>query len=194
MAGMVIYILVAYKLTISATPEELASDQLIMQRIAVWGPIIPIGLAAASLSSALGSIMVAPRTIQAIGMDDIFPTRFVNKWFARGKPVSNEPFNGTLLTVVIAFVFVAVGELNFVAKTIAMFFMLTYGAICTISLLEHFAADPSYRPTFRSKWYISMIGAVFSIWLMFKMNGGYATISLVIMAMIYYMGGFSDQE
>jgi amino acid transporter len=127
MAGMVIYILVAYKLTISATPEELASDQLIMQRIAVWGPIIPVGLAAASLSSALGSIMVAPRTIQAIGMDDIFPTKFVNKWFARGKPVSNEPFNGTLLTVVIAFVFVAVGELNFVAKTIAMFFMLTYG-------------------------------------------------------------------
>lgn len=187
MAGMVIYILVAYKLTISATPEELASDQLIMQRIAVWGPIIPVGLAAASLSSALGSIMVAPRTIQAIGMDDIFPNKFVNKWFARGKPVSNEPFNGTLLTVVIAFVFVAVGELNFVAKTIAMFFMLTYGAICTISLLEHFAADPSYRPTFRSKWYISMIGAVFSIWLIFKMNGGYATISLVIMAMIYYM-------
>jgi len=193
-AGMVIYILVAYKLAISATPEELASDQLIMQRIAVWGPIIPVGLAAASLSSALGSIMVAPRTIQAIGMDDIFPTKFVNKWFARGKPVSNEPFNGTLLTVIIAFVFVVIGELNFVAKTIAMFFMLTYGAICTISLLEHFAADPSYRPTFRSKWYLSLIGAVFSIWLMFKMNGGYATISLVIMAMIYYMVTSYDRE
>ena len=194
LAGMVVYILVAYKLTISATPEELASDQLIMQRIAVWGPISPVGLAAASLSSALGSIMVAPRTIQAIGMDDIFPTKFVNKWFARGKPVSNEPFNGTLLTVIIAFVFVAVGELNFVAKTIAMFFMLTYGAICTISLLEHFAADPSYRPTFRSKWYLSLIGAVFSIWLMFKMNGGYATVSLVIMAMIYYMVTSYDRE
>jgi hypothetical protein len=81
-----------------------------------------------------------------------------------------------------------------VAKTIAMFFMLTYGAICTISLLEHFAADPSYRPTFRSKWYLSLIGAVFSIWLMFKMNGGYATISLVIMAMIYYMVTSYDRE
>jgi solute carrier family 12 sodium/potassium/chloride transporter 2 len=194
LAGMVIYLLVAYKLAISATPEELASDQLIMQRIAVWGPIIPVGLAAASLSSALGSIMVAPRTIQAIGMDDIFPTKFINNWFARGKPVSNEPFNGSLLTVAIAFVFVAIGELNFVAKTISMFFMLTYGAICTISLLEHFAADPSYRPTFRSKWYLSLIGAVFSIWLMFKMNGGYATVSLVIMALIYYMVTSYDRE
>jgi amino acid transporter len=194
LAGMVIYLLVAYKLTISATPEELANDQLIMQQIAVWGPIIPVGLAAASLSSALGSIMVAPRTIQAIGMDNIFPTKFINNWFARGKPVSNEPFNGSLLTVIIAFVFVIIGELNFVAKTISMFFMLTYGAICTISLLEHFAADPSYRPTFRSKWYLSLIGAVFSIWLMFRMNGGYATISLVIMALIYYMVTSYDRE
>jgi hypothetical protein len=68
-----------------------------------------------------------------------------------------------------------------------MFFMVTYGAICAISLLEHFAADPSYRPTFRSKWYISAIGAVFSIWLMFKMNGLYATFSLIIMGIIYYL-------
>ena len=194
LAGMVVYLLVAYKLTISATPEELANDQLIMQQIAVWGPIIPVGLAAASLSSALGSIMVAPRTIQAIGMDDIFPTKFINNWFSRGKPVTNEPFNGSLLTVIIASVFVIIGELNFVAKTISMFFMLTYGAICTISLLEHFAADPSYRPTFRSKWYLSLIGAVFSIWLMFRMNGGYATISLVIMALIYYMVTSYDRE
>lgn len=186
LVGMIIYVFVAYKLCISASPEELATDQLIMQRIAVWGPIIPIGLAAATISSALGSIMVAPRTLQAIGVDNIFPTKFINDWFAKGRPVSNEPFNSSLVTILIAFVFVAIGELNFVAKIISMFFMVTYGAICTISLLEHFAADPSYRPTFRSKWYISLIGAVFSIWLMFKMNGGYAIISLVIMGMIYY--------
>jgi len=186
LAGMLIYIVVAYKLTISASPEELANDQLIMQRIAVWGPIIPIGLAAATISSALGSIMVAPRTLQAIGLDNIFPTKFVNDWFSKGRPISNEPFNSSLITILIAFAFVLVGELNFVAQAISMFFMVTYGAICTISFLEHFAADPSYRPTFRSKWYISLIGAIFSIWLMFKMNGLYAVVSLFIMGMIYY--------
>ena len=194
LAGMVVYILVAYKLTISATPEELAGDQLIMQRIAVWGPIIPIGLAAATLSSALGSVMVAPRTLQAIGVDNIFPTKFINDWFAKGRPVSDEPFNSSLITLLIAFAFVLVGELNFVAKAISMFFMVTYGAICSISFLEHFAADPSYRPTFRSKWYISLIGAIFSIWLMFKMNGLYATISLMIMGMIYYSVTTYNQE
>src|SRR5665811_1978573 len=54
--GLLVYIAVAYKFAISATPEDMANDQLIMSRIAIWGPIIPIGLAAASLSSALGSI------------------------------------------------------------------------------------------------------------------------------------------
>jgi amino acid transporter len=185
--GFFVYIIVAYKLAISASPEELANDQLIMQRIAIWGPIIPIGLAAASLSSALGSIMVAPRTLQAIGYDDIFPSNFINRWFSRGKKESNEPVNASVITIVIAFFFIAIGDINFVAQIISMFFMVTYGAICLISFLEHFAADPSYRPTFKSKWYLSLIGGVFSIWLMFKMNAPYAIFSMVIMSLIYVM-------
>ena len=186
-AGFFVYIAVAYKLTISATPEDMASDQLIMTKIAVWGPIIPIGLAAASLSSGLGSIMVAPRTLQAIGLDNIFPSGRINRWFAKGKKVSNEPVNASLLTLIIAFFFILVGELDFVAKIISMFFMVTYGAICLIALLEHFAADPSYRPTFKSRWYLSLVGAVMSFWLMFKMNTPYAILSIALMGLFYYM-------
>ena len=185
--GFIVYIVVAYKLSISASPDELANDQLIMQRIAIWGPIIPIGLAAASLSSALGSIMVAPRTLQAIGYDRIFPSGFINRWLSKGSNGTNEPKNAVLITIVIAFFFIIIGDINFVAQIISMFFMVTYGAICLISFLEHFAADPSYRPTFKSKWYLSFIGGVFSIWLMFKMNAPYAILSIVIMAMIYMM-------
>lgn len=187
--GIIIYILVAYKLAVSATPEDLANDQLIMQRIAIWGPIIPIGLAAASISSAIGSILVAPRTLQAIGFDNILPNSRINNWFAKGKEKDNDPVNASLLTVLIAFVFIAIGDVDFVAKIISMFFMVTYGAICMISFLEHFAADPSYRPTFRSKWYISLLGAVFSFWLMIKMDMVYALLSVVIMALIYYSIG-----
>ena len=185
-AGVVIYVIIAYKLTISATPEDLDGDQLIMQRIAIWGPIIPIGLAAASISSALGSIMVAPRTLQAIGLDNIIPSLSLNKWISKGKKESGEPINSSLITIIIAFVFVAIGDVNFVAQIIAMFFMVTYGAINLISFLEHFAADPSYRPTFKSKWYYSLAGALFSVWLMFKMNMPYAVLSVVIMGLIYY--------
>jgi len=185
LSGFVIYILVAYKLSVSASPEDLASDQMIMEKIAIWGPIIPIGLAAASISSALGSIMVAPRTLQAMGYDNVFPGAGLNSWLSRGKEKDNEPTNAGLISIIIGFVFVAFGDINFVAQIISMFFMVTYGVICLISLLEHFAADPSYRPTFRSRWYISLLGAVTSFWLMFKMNAPYAILSLIVMGTIY---------
>ncbi|MDA3930459.1 MAG: amino acid permease [Prolixibacteraceae bacterium] len=184
--GLVVYIFLAYKFTISATPDELVNDQFVMSKIAVWGPIIPIGLAAASISSALGSIIIAPRTLQAIGADDIFPNEKLNLWFSKGRLHDNEPINASIITVIIAFAFVAIGDVNFVAEIISMFFMITYGAICLISLLEHFAADPAYRPTFHSKWIISLIGTISSFWLMLKMNLPYAVLALFLMGIIYY--------
>ncbi|MFB6341981.1 amino acid permease [Saccharicrinis sp. FJH62] len=193
--GMLIYVGVAYKLAISASPEDLASNQLIMQDIALWGPIIPIGLAAASLSSALGSIMIAPRTLQAIGYDNVFPKTWFNNWLSKGRENDNEPINGSVITIIIAFVFVVMGDVDFVAKVISMFFMVTYGAICLISFLEHFAADPSYRPTFKhNRWYYSLIGGLLSFWLMFKMNLPYAALSLLLMALFYHWVSVNNKE
>ena len=193
-AGGIVYLGVAYKLMISATPEDLANDQLIMEKIAYWGPIIPIGLAAASLSSALGSILVAPRTLQAIGVDDILPKKSINHWLGYGKQGSNEPVHASIISILIAFFFIAIGDIDSVAKIISMFFMVTYGAICMISFLEHFAADPSYRPRFKSKWYFSLVGAVVSLWLMFKMSTPYTFLSIAIMGIIYYMISISNKE
>lgn len=185
--GAFVYLFIAYKLSISASVEELASDQLIMQKIAVWGPIIPIGLAAATLSSAIGSIMVAPRTLQAIGIDNIFPGNKVNEWFSKAKSGSGEPVNASFVTIIIAFFFIFIGDVNFVAEIISMFFMVTYGAICLVSFLEHFAADPAYRPTFKSKWYLSLLGALLSFWLMVKMNMPYALLSFALMGLLYFV-------
>ena len=183
--GGVIYVAVAYKLFLSASPDELGSNMLIMEKIALWGPIIPIGLAASTISSALGSVIVAPRTLQAIGKDRIFPSEVLNNWLAKGTKKGNEPVNGMFITSALALVFVAIGSINFVAEIITMFFMVTYGAICLISFLEHFAADPAYRPTFRSRWYLSLLGVVLCVWLMFKINTLYAVIALSLMTMIY---------
>ena len=65
-----------------------------------------------------------------------------------------------------------------------MFFMVTYGSLCLISFLQHFAADPSYRPSFRSKWYFSLIGALMCFGLMFWMNSGYAIISVILLILV----------
>lgn len=191
LVGMAVYILVVLKLYYSASPAELAADQLIMSRIAMWGPVIPIGLAAASLSSAVGSFLVAPRTMQALANDGVFP--FGNTILSKGKGSANEPFNATLLTSAVAIAFVALGDVNIVAQIISMFFMVTYGSLCGISFLEHFAKNPSYRPSFRSKWYLSLAGAVLCFMMMFQMSPVYAILALLIMTLIY-MGVRSTQE
>ena len=162
------------------------NDQLIMSRIGVAGSIlIPLGLAASTISSAIGSVLVAPRTLQAIGVDRSMPIPVLNKFFASGRGDMNEPFNSTIVTSVIAMIFVILGDVNAVAEIISMFFMVTYGSICLISFLHHFGSDPSYRPTFRSRWYFSLIGFIFCIWLMFQMSSAYAFLSIFLMIIMY---------
>ncbi len=194
LTGMIVYVLIAYKLSISASPQDLAGDQLVMSKIALWGPMIPIGLACATISSALGSFMVAPRTLQAIGEDNVLPLRRLSAWLSKGKGSAYEPANASMVTATIAVVFVLMGDVNFVAKIISMFFMVTYGSICLISFLEHFAADPSYRPTFRSRWFISFFGAVLCGWLMFQMSTPYAILAIVLMFSLYQTISYYNKD
>lgn len=192
--GMIIYIFIALKLAYSASPEDLVNDQLVMSKIAYWGPIIPLGLAAATISSALGSFMVAPRTLQAIGSDNVIPNQKVNKFVSKGTPKNNEPRNATIITAGIALVFVLMGDVNAVAEVISMFFMVTYGSLCLISFMQHFAADPAYRPSFKSKWYLSLMGAILCIYLMFKINAVYAVASILLMMAIYFYITYSNDN
>ena len=183
--GMLVYVFITIKFAASATPEMLAEDQLVMSRIALWGPIVPIGLASATLSSAIGSVLVAPRTLQALAADGITPVKRVNRLLAAGVGAENEPRNATIATAVLALATVAAGNVDIVARIISMFFMVTYGALCTISFLEHFAARPSYRPSFRSKWYLSLLGSLMCLFLMFQMDPIVALVALLIMVAIY---------
>ncbi len=184
--GMIIYFFIIWKLSGSASPEDLVNNQLVMSDIALYGWIlIPVGLAASTLSSALGSILVAPRTLQAIGMDQSFPIRSLNWIVSRSKASTQEPTNATIITFVIALVFVSLGDVDAVASIISMFFMVTYGSICLISFLHHFGSDPSYRPTFRSRWYFSLVGFILCVWLMFQMSPTYAFLSITLMILMY---------
>ena len=183
--GMFIYVLVSIKLAQRATPEALAEDYFIMAKIALWGPAIYIGLGAAALSSALGSIMVAPRTLQMLARDDVLPIPKLNRLMAKGMGKTQEPVYATCVSGIIAVVFVAIGELDFIAQILTMFFMVTYGALCAVSFLEHFASNPSYRPTFHSRWYLSLVGSVMCGVLMIQISPLYAFISIVLMAIAY---------
>ena len=44
-----------------------------MEKVAAWGPIVTGGIFAATLSSALASLVGAPKTFQALCKDNLFP-------------------------------------------------------------------------------------------------------------------------
>ena len=185
MAGMVVYALVAIKLAQSATPETLAGDQFVMAKIALWGPAIYVGLGAAALSSALGSILVAPRTLQALARDNVLPVPKLNRVLKKVHGRAREPVPATYVSGAIAVLFVIVGDVDFIAQILSMFFMVTYGALCAVSFLEYFAGNPSYRPTFHSRWYLSLLGAVMCGLMMIQMNVLYALLSILLMVATY---------
>ena len=185
-AGMIIYMFIVYKLARAASPEDLVAHQLIMAKIAIGGAVfIPLGLAASTISSALGSIMVAPRTLQALAVDRSFPSKRLNSWLAKSRQRDNEPINASMVTSLIAILFVLMGSVNAVAEIISMFFMVTYGSLCLISFLNHFGSSPAYRPYFKSRWYISLTGFIVSVWVMFKINAVYAIAAIVLMTLVY---------
>ncbi|MDL2303884.1 amino acid permease [Bacteroides sp. OttesenSCG-928-D19] len=186
LTGLVVYIFVIWKLSVSAPQAELVADQMIMSRIALFGAIvIPVGLAACTSSSALGAMMVAPRTLQAIAGDKTFPFRRLNILLARGRGESREPRNASILTFAIALIFIILGDVNTVAEIISMFFLITYGTLCLSSFLNHFGSPPSYRPRFKSRWYLSLAGFLLSVWVMFMINPLYTFLSYIVIILIY---------
>jgi amino acid transporter len=157
-----------------------------MGKIALGGAVIvPLGLAASTLSSALGSVLVAPRTLQALANDASFPSMRINRWLAAARSNDGEPVNATLVTLIIAFIFVALGNVNAVAQIISMFFLVTYGSLCLFSFLNHFGSSPSYRPSFRSRWYLSLTGFLVAVIVMFRINTLYALTAIILIVLIY---------
>jgi amino acid transporter len=184
--GLVVYLFVVWKFAVSASQTDLMEDRMIMSRIALFGQaIIPIGLAACTSSSAIGSMMVAPRTLQAIASDKTFPFRRLNILLSRGRGETKEPRNASVLVYLIAIVFILLGDVDSVAGVISMFFLITYGTLCLNSFLNHFGSPPSYRPRFKSKWFLSLAGFLLSVWVMFMISPLYTFLSYLFIIMIY---------
>ena len=184
--GLVVYVFVVWKFAVSAPASDLVSNALIMSKIAIFGDVVvPIGLSACTLSAALGCMLVAPRTLQAISIDKMFPFKRLNDFLSKGHGETNEPRNASIVVFTIAFFFILLGDINSVAEIITMFFLITYGSLCLNSFLNHFGSPPSYRPRFKSKWYISLAGFVLSIWVMMQISPVYSIFSYIVITLIY---------
>ncbi len=161
----VIYGLQMIWLSLHADREELVTNNLVMERIALVGPLIFVGLWAATLSSALASLLAAPRTLQALAQDHVVPLIL-----GKGHGPGNEPRLALLATTGLAALCLLAGKLDVIAPVISMFFLTTYGTVNLVAGLSALAANPSYRPTFKVHWLPCLAGAGGCLFAMFLLN------------------------
>jgi len=181
--GYLIYMILPVLLVLRASAPALIDDPLVMQRIAFWGDAILLGVWGATLSSAVGSILGAPRVLQALARDKILP-RWLN-WLGRGSDPNDEPRIGTAFTLLIAIVAVWFGNLNIIAPILTMIFLTTYGVLNLAAGLERLVGNPSFRPTFRVHWFWSFLGAASCGAVMFLINTLAAIIAMVAVFLVF---------
>jgi hypothetical protein len=180
-AGFVAYLGLGLFLLFYASPQELSSNNAILLSIAVRPEPVLGGIWAATISSGLGMILSAPRTIQALANDGILPS-----FLARGRGANQDPFIAMLVALAIAEAAILMGNLDLVAPVLSMFFLATYGMLNLIAGLESLVENPSYRPTIKVPWIVSIFGAVCCFTVMFLVNAP-ATLAAIIVIVITYV-------
>ena len=179
-----IYAAIAVVLSGAAPRADLLANSLVMKDIAAWGILITLGVFAATLSSALGSMMGAPRILQALARDEIFERL---RFFGRGDGPNNEPRPAVVATFLISQVCIVLGDLNAIAPVITMFFMITYGYLNLATFYESVTRNPSYRPRFRfSHWSTALLGAIGCGVVMFLINPLWAAVAIIVLALLQY--------
>ena len=100
----------------ATAPELVANTTSIMGEIAPAAWLILAGVLAATLSSALASTLGGPRVLQRLGEDRVLPRI---ELFARGAGADNNPRRALGLSLVVALITIAAGDLNAVAPVIS---------------------------------------------------------------------------
>lgn len=148
--------------TLIEHPYEALVD---LAALAHLGPAVAAGVFAATLSSAIGSYVGAPRVLQALSRDDIIHQL---RPFAVGSARGDEPRRALVLTAVITLaVLLAAGgdtggaALNNLASVVTMFFLATYGVTNLAAFVEAVSGNPSFRPRFRVfHWVTALAGTI----------------------------------
>jgi amino acid transporter len=180
----VIYLVMALALGATADHYTLTTNNFVVRDTALVPLLIVLGVFAATLSSALGSMMGAPRILQALARDDVFRRL---AFFGAGSGVNDEPRRAIVLTVLIAQGGILLGDLNAIAPIITMFFLITYGYLNLATFVEAITKNPSYRPTFRwSHWSTALLGTIGCALVMFLISPLWASVSILAMLILHW--------
>lgn len=183
MTGLAVYMLFALLFATRVPEEILLSDHSIILQLGKFRILIVAGIMGAVLSSALSSLVSAPRTLAALAENRSVPFA---KIFAK-KTAGNEPRNAVIVSSLISLVVLLASNLDSLAAMLTLFFLTTYCTINLVVLVEQAIGVISFRPRFRISILIPVIGLIGCLLSMFLINKWFTWITFILILVIYYM-------
>ena len=178
--------------------EMIDHPYLILTRNSLFGMgfMVFAGVQAATLSTALGWLLGAPRVLQSLGVDNVLPGI---GFFRAGVGPQNEPRRAILLTAVLVLPILiwagyigsrasgtADSPITVMSELVSLFFLFTYAIINVAAFVESFGANPSFRPRFRAfHWTIALYGAAACVAAAFLIDLTLSTVALLVIIALY---------
>ncbi|MEJ2170539.1 MAG: amino acid permease, partial [Desulfobacterales bacterium] len=181
--SIVVYFIAAVLFAASLPNKVLISDYEAMNKVAYFGILVAAGVVAATLSSAMASFLGAPRILQSLAADRIFP--FLD-FFAKGTGPASNPRRAVLLAAGIAYATVAYGRLNLIAPVVSMFFLISYGLLNYATYYEASSQSPSFRPRFHYfHRHVSLAGALACLGAMLAVDLSSGIVAIAVLFAIF---------
>ncbi|XP_012221356.2 solute carrier family 12 member 4 isoform X1 [Linepithema humile] len=144
--------------------------------------VILIGSFLSTLGAGLQSLTGAPRLLQAIARDGIIP--FLSPFATSSS--RGEPTRALVLTVLICQCGILLGNVDYLAPLLSMFFLMCYGFVNLACALQTLLRTPNWRPRFKYyHWSLSFLGLALCIAIMFMTSWYYALLAMGMAGCIY---------
>lgn len=183
LVGYVIYMLIPLVLNhFVSDATVLRSEKMILMFCARWPVLILLGVWSATLSSAVGSFLCAPRVLQALSRDRLLPS-----CFGKGYGTSDDPRFASICCFVIAAICIWLGNIDVIAPILTLFNLSTYGLLNLSAAFEEAMANPTWRPTFRVRAWLSFTGFAGCLAAMFMINPGCTFIAIIFEGGIFWL-------
>lgn len=176
LVAYLLYSTLAFFLSKEVAAPLLISYPFILYHLAKVKVLVIVGMWGATLSSALGNMLGAPRVIQALAKDHVLPSVL-----SKGHGKANLPRIATLLVLAVSLIFTFSADINQIIPMMTMICLSSYGLINFVAFFETFIKNPSWRPNFQIPWIFPLIASLGCFAVMFLINPG-ASLLVVVLA------------